>query len=108
MSKEIVNKKTAIKMLSRLGSEFVIVDNPSYINPNYDIFPLSKKLRDPLSKMIASVMDMDGTTTTTEVLCIHSLEFMIRKFSGFLTPQQWRGLDHEKDFPNIIGNSTTK
>ncbi|MBX2977516.1 MAG: hypothetical protein KF721_15425 [Ignavibacteriaceae bacterium] len=108
MSKEIVNKKTAIKMLSRLGSEFVIVDNPSYINPNYDIFPLSKKLRDPLSKMIASVMDMDGTTTTTEVLCIHSLEFMIRKFSGFLTPQQWRGLDHEKDFPNVIGNSTTK
>ena len=51
---------------------------------------------------------MDGTTTTTEELCIHSLEYMVRKMSGRMSLSDWQGLDPEQDYPNIIGNSTTK
>ncbi|MDP2301961.1 MAG: hypothetical protein Q8N03_06015 [Ignavibacteria bacterium] len=108
MSKKIVNRQVAITELSKLSSQFVIVENPSYIHPNYDIFPLVKKNKTPFNKVIATVMDMDGTTTTTEVLCIHSLEYMVRAISGKLAKSEWNGLNHVKDYPNIIGNSTTK
>jgi len=51
---------------------------------------------------------MDGTTTTTEPLCIHSLEWMTRQVTGRTTPSVWAGLDRKADYPHIIGNSTTK
>jgi hypothetical protein len=108
MSKRIINRNNAIKELSKQSSEFVVVENPSYIYPKYEIFPLAKKNKTPLNKVIATVMDMDGTTTTTEVLCIHSLEYMIRRISGKMNVNQWVGFDPLNDFPNIIGNSTTK
>jgi beta-phosphoglucomutase-like phosphatase (HAD superfamily) len=108
MSKRIVTRNEAIKELSKLSSEFVIVDNPSYIHPKFEIFPLAGKNKTPLNKVVATVMDMDGTTTTTEVLCIHSLEYMVRCISGRMSTTNWSGLDNVKDYPNIIGNSTTK
>jgi hypothetical protein len=54
------------------------------------------------------VQDMDGTTTTTELLCVHSLEWMVRRISGHPDVSDWQGLDRTKDYPHIIGNSTTK
>jgi beta-phosphoglucomutase-like phosphatase (HAD superfamily) len=33
---------------------------------------------------------------------------MIRKMSGLLKVDEWSGLNHQKDYPNVIGNSTTK
>lgn len=55
--------------------------------------------------MVAIVQDMDGTTT--ENLCLHSLETMVRRVTARLTPAQWTGLDRARDYPHIIGNSTT-
>lgn len=106
MKKKFVNKKEAKQLISKLGDEFAVVKNPGYIHPEYELYPLAKKIR-KTNKLVAAVMDMDGTTTTTEVLCIHSLEFMIRKFSGRMDKTIWQGLT-EKDYPHIIGNSTTK
>ena len=91
-----------------MGNEFALVKNPSYIHPEYELYPLAPKIKKPLSNLTAAVMDMDGTTTTTELLCIHSLEFMVRKFSRRISLKKWKGLDEVRDYPNIIGNSTTK
>lgn len=106
--KKFVTKKEAEKYLKVVGSEFTIIQNPSYIFPNYEVVPLAPRIVSPSKKIVAAVMDMDGTTTTTEELCIHSLEFMVRKITGRMSKAQWIGLDHQKDYPHIIGNSTTK
>ncbi len=108
MKKKFVNKKEAKQLISKLGDEFAIVNNPGYIHPEYELYPLAPKIKKPVNALTASVMDMDGTTTTTEALCIHSLEFMVRKLSGRMTMHKWKGFDSVKDYPHIIGNSTTK
>ncbi len=108
MKKKFANKKEAKQLISKLSDEFAVVKNPGYIHPEYELYPLAPKIKKPVNNLTAAVMDMDGTTTTTEALCIHSLEFMIRKLSGKMTKQQWKGLDSVKDYPHIIGNSTTK
>ncbi len=106
MKKKLVNKKEAKQLLSKLGNEFALVKNPDYIHPEFEFYPLAKKIK-KTKKLVAAVMDMDGTTTTTELLCIHSLEYMVRKFSGKMEKSYWTGVTDE-DYPNIIGNSTTK
>ena len=106
MSIKIVDKNEALQSLISLSDEFVVIKNPDFIFPEFEVVPLAKKIFQP-EKFIAAVMDMDGTTTTTEELCVESLEFMIRKMSGLLTKDQWEGLT-QKDYPNVIGNSTTK
>lgn len=107
MSIRVLDKNKAIKKIQSISNEFALIENPEFIHPKFEIVPLAKKIYHPES-LLAVVMDMDGTTTTTEELCVESLEFMIRKMSGLITKEQWKGLDHLKDYPNIIGNSTTK
>lgn len=107
MKKKFINKKEAKSFIAKLGDEFAVVKNPVYIHPEYELYPLTKKIKST-DKLVAAVMDMDGTTTTTELLCIHSLEFMIRKFSGRIDNRSWKGLNPKEDYPHIIGNSTTK
>ena len=92
----------------RLGDEFVIIENPNYVHPEFEICPLAPKITKKRERLVAIVQDMDGTTTTTENLCLYSLETMVRKISGRLSNDQWSGLDRERDYPHIIGNSTTK
>lgn len=108
MNKKFINKKEAKAAIEKLSEEFVVIKNPSYIHPEYEVSPLAKKILKPVKNLSAAVMDMDGTTTTTELLCIHSLEFMVRTFSNRLTKSSWKGLNEKLDYPNIIGNSTTK
>lgn len=108
MKKKLANREEAKQLITKLGDEFAVVKNPGYIHPEYELYSLAPKIKKPVSNLTASVMDMDGTTTTTEALCIHSLEYMVRKLSGRITKQQWKGLDPVKDYPHIIGNSTTK
>ncbi len=107
MNIKIISSEEAVNRINSQSEEFVLIKNPEMVYPEFEIIPLAQKIYQP-DRIVAFVMDMDGTTTTTEELCIESLEFMIRKMSGLLTEKQWQGLDHEKDYPNIIGNSTTK
>ncbi len=104
----IITRDDAARLIGDLGGEFALIPNPDYIHPRYEIVPLAPKLTAATEPLVAVVMDMDGTTTTTEELCIHSLESMVRKISGRMTAAEWKGLDHALDYPNIIGNSTTK
>lgn len=104
---KFVNKEEALVLTAKLGNDFTIIKNPDYVFPEYEVVPIAEKLTN-VKNVTALVMDMDGTTTTTEELCLHSLEYMIRRMSRLYSKEEWIGLDHEKDFPNVIGNSTTK
>lgn len=106
--KKIMSKKEAAKLFAKNSNEIAVVTNPKNIYPEYELYPLAKKLTSVDYFPVAVVMDMDGTTTTTEELCLHSLEYAIRKMSGLRTVNDWKGLDHDLDYPHIIGNSTTK
>ncbi len=102
----LIDKTKATNYIQSLSDEFVLISNPQFVHPEFEIIPLAKKVHQP-ERLVAAVMDMDGTTTTTEELCVESLEFMIRKMSGLITKELWSGLK-QSDYPNIIGNSTTK
>ena len=105
---KFLTDEQASQIIPKLGTEFAIVKNPDYIHPEFELYPLAPKIFHSIQRLSAAVMDMDGTTTTTESLCIHSLEYMIRKMTNRMSKQSWQGLDPIKDYPNIIGNSTTK
>lgn len=99
---------TAGSLIARLGDDFAVVQNPPYIFPPYDVYALATPRTTLDDGMAAAVMDMDGTTTTTEVLCTGALESMVRLLSGMSEEDGTPALDHERDFPHIIGNSTTR
>lgn len=103
----ITSKETVLSFFKSHDGEFAEVKNPSYIYPPVEYYPLARPLK-KVETLKAALMDMDGTTTTTEVLCIYALEEMVRRMSGRLTKDQWQGVDHEKDLAYIIGNSTTR
>ncbi|MFP4581625.1 MAG: hypothetical protein ACLFQ6_12940 [Candidatus Sumerlaeia bacterium] len=91
-----------------MKGDAILVRNPSYLASPVEIYPLADIPEKPLPRVRGMVMDMDGTTTTTEPLCLHSLEWMVRQVSGLRRHPDWPGLDQDRDYPNIIGNSTTK
>ncbi|HEX2963162.1 MAG TPA: hypothetical protein VHO43_15290 [Ignavibacteriales bacterium] len=108
MNKKFIDNKDTYELLESLGEEFAVVNNPDYVYPPFEIYPMAEKIKSVPGIIPAFVMDMDGTTTTTELLCLHSLEYMIRLFSSRMSNEEWTGLDHVLDYPHIIGNSTTK
>ena len=108
MNLKFADKNKAAVLISELGEEFAVIKNPDYVFPEFEICPLSQPSELPLKHLKAVVMDMDGTTTTTETLCLHSLEYMVRSITDCRSRQQWTGLDANRDYPHIIGNSTTR
>lgn len=94
------------ELAEQIGAdEFAVVGNLGYVYSPLEIYPLAPRVRLPLSRIAAFAADMDGTSTTTEPLALHALEYMVRRFTGLLTRQQWAGLDREHDYPFVIGNS---
>lgn len=89
--------------------EFAVVANPQGSFPEFELYPLATAPHKTIDSLAAILSDMDGTTTTTETLCLHSLEMMVRDIS--LTHDgspSVKTLNEEEDYPHIIGNSTTK
>ncbi|MCE5231298.1 hypothetical protein LLG95_17105 [bacterium] len=97
----------AAGLVASLGEEFAVVRNPGYIHPPYELYPLAPRTVTPLPELAAVVSDMDGTTTTTEHLCVYSLDYMVRRMTGRPAARDWAGLG-DRDHPHVIGNSTTK
>lgn len=89
----IITKDEALRLTGTLGDKFAVVHNPDFIHPSIELYPLTSKILSP-KLLKAVVMDMDGTTTTTENICIHSLEFMIRKITG--------RMDVKKDRKSVV------
>jgi beta-phosphoglucomutase-like phosphatase (HAD superfamily) len=107
MGPKYVGQREARRLLSELGTEYAVVANPAYVHPPFELYPLAPKRAGLARGLAGVVMDMDGTTTTTEALCIHALETMVRRITGREDPRLWPGLD-ARDYPHIIGNSTTR
>ncbi|MEH0152506.1 hypothetical protein V6R21_01225 [Limibacter armeniacum] len=104
----IVDKHNASAMVMELGEQFAKVKNPEFVFPSYELYALAPKQEQGVAILKAVVMDMDGTTTTTEEICLHALEYMVRKMGDRMDKTLWEGLDKVVDYPNVIGNSTTK
>lgn len=107
MSHSIIDKNQSAGQLTGMSDCFVRVQNPSTVYPPYEIHPIAPPLTSFTKPPVAVLMDMDGTTTTTETLCLHSLEHAVRSAMG-PAGANWKGLDPESDYPNVIGNSTTR
>jgi len=94
------------QLAGQLGAtEFACVRNLDYVFSPLELYPLAPHVRPPLERIAAFAIDMDGTSTTTEPLALHALEYMVRRFTGRLTPARWPGLDEKLDYPHVIGNS---
>ncbi|MFQ5806988.1 MAG: hypothetical protein ACE5I3_11115 [Phycisphaerae bacterium] len=94
------------QLAKQLGAtEFACVRNLDYVFSPNALYPLAPRVRPPLERIVAFTIDMDGTSTTTEPLALHALEYVVRRFTGRLTPAQWPGLDEKLDYPHVIGNS---
>ncbi len=87
------------------ATEFVCVRNLGYVFAPTEVYPLAPRVQPPLEHVVAFLVDMDGTSTTTEPLALHALEYTVRRMTGLLTPAQWSGLDPVRDHPHIVGNS---
>ena len=87
------------------ASEFACVPNLGYVFAPHTTYPLAPVVRPPLKRIAAFATDMDGTSTTTEPLALHALEYMVRRFTGRPQRADWEGLDRQRDLPHVIGNS---
>ncbi len=85
--------------------ELVAVRNLGFIPHARDLYLLSPQTALPLDTIAAFAVDMDGTSTTTEPLALHALEYMMRCVTNRMTPAEWPGLDAQHDIPFVIGNS---
>jgi len=104
---KILSRSQLIQSLSNQEQEYVLIQNPVGVFPAVEMSPLAKKIHET-SELKAVVCDMDGTLTTTEGLCLHSLETMVRRWMEPEAGKAWSGLEPEQDYPHIIGNSTTR
>ena len=107
---EYLRAEDASAELQRLAAslgvqEFARVRNLDFIFAPYELYPLAPRVVPPLPHVAAFAVDMDGTSTTTEPLALHALEYMVRRITGRLTPADWPGLDAQLDHPHVIGNS---
>lgn len=92
----------AARLLGAVSGQYVVLENPDHRFPRYDIAPLAP-VRTRLDGGCAAVLlDMDGTTTTTEAFCCQAMEDVLRRMSG-ADASRWPGLDAARDYPAIIG-----
>lgn len=105
---KFIDDEALCRYICPLGAKFALVKNPPYIFPPYEAYPLSAPRTTLDDGFEAAVMDMDGTTTTTEALCIESLATMVSCMTGNGKAGASHALRPEQDYPHIIGNSTTR
>lgn len=103
----LVKPAVAASELLALGEDFAILENPGVAFPSQDIVPLAPKRLWLDDAPEAILIDMDGTTATTEDLCCQGMEDMLRRMSG-LNHEIWPGLNAEADYPALIGYSAMK
>ena len=110
---EYINADAAGARLARLAGELgarelAVVRNLDYLFSPAEIYPLAPRVAPPLERIVAFAVDMDGTSTTTEPLALHALEYMTRRFTGRLDADAWGGLDRALDYPQVIGASNQR
>jgi hypothetical protein len=64
------------------STELAQVRNLDFVFAHYELYALAPHVRPPLPRIAAFAIDMDGTSTTTEPLALHALEYMVRRITG--------------------------
>lgn len=111
MSRELVSYvqlSVAAERLSGVSNEFALIHNAPHVFPPFEAVPLGTRAAYFHSGIRAIFLDMDGTTTLTEDLCLVALEDTMRLIMERPGKAEWPGLDRARDYPNIIGSSTSK
>lgn len=100
--------ESASAHLTRLGDDFALIRNPPGTYPPYEVCPLVPKRSQLTDGLDAVLLDMDGTLSSTESLVVEALESTIRYLTGRATDSTWQGLDAQRDYPHIVGNSNSQ
>ncbi|MFP4502177.1 MAG: hypothetical protein ACLFTT_14345 [Candidatus Hydrogenedentota bacterium] len=98
------DSKEAARLLIREEDAFAVFRNPGCLYPPYEVAPLASKVATLRGHCAAILMDMDGTTTSTEEFCCRAMEETLRRMSG-ASADVWPGLDTVRDYPALIGYS---
>lgn len=107
---ELLTRAEASRRIEAVGGEtraeeFAAVRNLGYSFSPVQFYPLAPRATAPLPRVAAFAVDMDGTSTTTEPLALHALEYMVRRCMSPTNAAEWSGLDATLDYPHVIGNS---
>jgi len=95
-----------VELAAEMGStEVAAVRNLGLVPAARELYLLAPHAPLPAPELHAFAVDMDGTSTTTEPLALHALEFMVRRITGRMDRAAWPGLDALRDIPFVIGNS---
>lgn len=98
----------AADALRDLAPEFTVIENHGTLFPQYDVVPLAPCHVRPIAPLRAILMDMDGTTTLTEDLCLAALTGALRDATRRENGSPGvSGLNPERDYPHIIGTSAS-
>ncbi len=92
----------AAAFIEHFGDAYAVVENPGHVYPPYALYPLPPARECLAGAPVALFMDMDGTTTTTEPLCLHALETTAGRITG-VDPKKL-----DLDLAQLVGNSTTR
>ncbi|HNR30337.1 MAG TPA: hypothetical protein PKI11_05570 [Candidatus Hydrogenedentes bacterium] len=95
---------SATRQLHNLAEDFAVIRKDSGPFPPFEVVPLAPKRTMLDDGLAVALMDMDGTTTSTEDVCCLAMEEMMRRMSG-LAAEAWPGLDRDRDHPALIGYS---
>lgn len=95
-----------VKLAAAMGcTEVASVRNLTLVPAARELYLLAPHTPLPVPTVHAFAVDMDGTSTTTEPLALHALEYMVRRITGRMARAAWPGLDAKHDIPFVIGNS---
>lgn len=95
-----------VELAAAMGcSEVAAVRNLALVPTARELYLLAPHAPLPAPAVHAFAVDMDGTSTTTEPLALHALEYMVRRITGRMARAAWPGLDAKLDIPFVIGNS---
>ncbi|MDP4172845.1 MAG: hypothetical protein Q8933_02650 [Bacteroidota bacterium] len=103
--KRYITSDEASEIVTQLGLEFAVINNPDNVYPPFEIYPLTPKIQEAQKQLSSIVMNLEGIFASSEMLHLHSLEYMVRQISGRFEKEQWVGLDKIIDYPNLLNGS---
>jgi len=92
--------------VSSPSGEFAVIENPPGVFPAREPLPFGPKATTLPRGLAAALIDMDGTTSSTEPLYVHALEEVARHAAGKVGDPTWPNFDLDREYPDLIGCST--
>ncbi len=104
----LITREQAKHIFDVLADEYALIPNPEGVFPSYDVVPLAPKVSELSVLPSAIFLDMDGTLTSTEELCLDALETLLKRFTWNGSSSEVVHIRPETDLAHIVGQSTTR